>query len=100
MFDFTKCSDDLTFHDVKNKKVIGKMKGETKDVVFADFVRLKSEMHSYVKEDNEGEENAKKIYIKMNFFYFRKIRHKMKRIQSKSYQLSRICEVHKVFIIF
>lgn len=60
MFDFTECSDDFTFHDVKNKKVIAKMKGETKDVVFADFVRLKSEMHSYVQQDNEGEENAKK----------------------------------------
>ena len=73
MFDFTECSDDLTFHDVKNKKVIAKMKGETKDVVFADFVRLKSEMHSYVQQDNEGEENAKKKkkIIKMNFFYFR-----------------------------
>ena len=60
MFDFTECSDDLKFHDVKNKKVIAKMKGETKDVVFADFVRLKSEMHSYVQQDNKGEENAKK----------------------------------------
>lgn len=71
MFDFTECSDDLKFHDVKNK-VIAKMKGETKDVVFADFVRLKSEMHSYVQQDNKGEENAKKKKItKMNFFYFR-----------------------------
>ena len=69
MFDLIEYPDDSTFYDLKNKKVIGKMKVETKGVVIADFVRLKSKMYWYIKEDNEGEEKAKEIVKRI---YFRK----------------------------
>ena len=50
MFDFNKYPDNSRFYDMKNKKLIAKMKDETKHVFIADFIRLKCKMYSYIKK--------------------------------------------------
>ena len=37
----------------KKKKLIDKVKGETKRVTIVEFVGLKSKIYSYIKKDNE-----------------------------------------------
>ena len=54
MFDFSKYPDNSRFYHVKNTKVIGKMKNETKCVHVDELAGLKSKLYSYIKEDNEG----------------------------------------------
>ena len=47
MFDSSKYPDISRFYDVEDKKVIGKMKDETKGV---SIVGLKFKMYSYIKK--------------------------------------------------
>lgn len=61
MSDFTEYPDNSRFYDMKNKKIIGKMKDETKSVSIVEFVELKSQIDSYIKEDKEGDKKAKGI---------------------------------------
>ena len=42
MFGFGEYQDDSRFFNVKNKNVVGKMTGETKGVVIAEFVGFSS----------------------------------------------------------
>ena len=92
LFDFSNYSKDSKFFDETNKKVIGKMKDEFGGVIVNEFVRLKSKMYSMKKIDGkECNTAAKGVSIATKFDKFedvlfneKTIRHKMKRIQSKS----------------
>lgn len=61
MSDFTEYPDNSRFYDMENKKIIGKMNDETKNVPIVKFVALKSHIDSYIKEDKEGDKKAKGI---------------------------------------
>ena len=50
-FDFSDYNKNSGFYDPTNKKVIGKMKDETKGVLIVEFVGLRSKMYSYVQND-------------------------------------------------
>ena len=63
MFDFSKYPDNSRIYDVKDKKVIGKMKDETKCVP----IGLKCKMCSCIEKDvrwgrRKGKRNLKKHY--------------------------------------
>lgn len=51
LFDFNKYPVDSRYHDPA-KKMIGKMKDETKGIIIDDPVELKSKMHSLAMVDN------------------------------------------------
>lgn len=51
MFDFNKYPVDSRYHDPA-KKMIGRMKDETKGIIINDPVELKSKMHSLAMVDN------------------------------------------------
>ena len=53
MFDFSEHPGNSWFYDVKKKKLIDKVKGETKLVTIVEFVGLKSKIYSYIKNDNK-----------------------------------------------
>ena len=58
-FDFSGYKETSDFYDLKNKKVIGKMKDETAGVPIAEFVGLRSKMYSFVTNDEKGCKTAK-----------------------------------------
>ena len=60
-FDFSGYKETSDFYDLKNKKVIGKMKDETAGVPIVEFVGLRSKMYSYVTNDEKGCKTAKGI---------------------------------------
>ena len=60
-FDLSKYPKNSKFYDETNKNVIGKMKDETKGVLLVVFVRVKSKMHSFIKEDDIGDKKGKGI---------------------------------------
>ena len=60
-FDFSSYKETSDFYDLKNKKVIGKMKDETAGVPIVEFVGLRSKMYSYVTNDEKGCKTAKGI---------------------------------------
>ena len=89
LFDFSNYSKDSKFFDDANKKVIGKMKDEFGGVIATEFVGLKSKMYSIKKTDDKESNTAKGVHIatelaKDVLFYKKSIKHKMKRIQTKS----------------
>ena len=45
----------------KQKKVIKKMKDETKDIPIAEFIALKNKMHSFIKIDDKGGKKPKGV---------------------------------------
>ena len=47
MFDFSEYPNNSRFYDVKNKKITGKIKDETKELP---IVRLKFQMYSSIKK--------------------------------------------------
>ena len=92
--DFSNYSKDLMFFDDANKKVIGKMKYEFEIVIAAEFVGLKSKMHSIKKIDGRESNTAKEVSITSEFNEFKYvlfnkkiIRLKMKRIQAKKHKI-------------
>ena len=103
MFDFCEYSDNSRFYDVKIKKVIGKMKDYIKVVLIVEFVGLKSNIYSCVKEDNEGDKKVKGINKDVKnimheeyenaLFEKKQMRHNVERIQGKSHK-----EVDEVFL--
>ena len=104
MFDFCEYPDNSRFYNVKIKKVIGKMKDYIKVVVIVEFVGLKSNIYSRVKEDNEGDKKVKGINkdvvknimheeYENTLFEKKQMRHNKERIQGKSHK-----EVDKVFL--
>ena len=60
-FDFSDYNKNSGFYDPTNKKVIGKMKDETKGVPIVEFVELRSKMYSYVQNDKITCKKAKRI---------------------------------------
>ena len=94
MFDFSNYSKDSKFFDEANKKVIGKMKDEFGGVIVIEFVGLKSKIYSIKNIDGRECNTAKGVSIATEFDKFKDVlfnekivRHKMKRIQSKKYNL-------------
>ena len=60
-FDFSDYNKNSGFYDPKNKKVIGKMKDETKGVPIVEFIGLRSKMYNYVQNDEITCKKAKGI---------------------------------------
>ena len=60
-FDFSDYDKNLGFCDPTNKKVIGKMKDETKGVPIVEFIGLRSKMYSYVQNNEITCKKAKEI---------------------------------------
>ena len=61
LFDFSDYSQDANFFDPVNKKVIGKMKDESKGKIISEFVGLKSKMYSLIVADDEEVKKAKAV---------------------------------------
>ena len=94
LFDFSSYSMGSRFYDVRNKKVIGKMKDEMGGKVISGFIGLKSKMYSLITVDDEEKIRAKGVNVKLkhNEFYDvsfnnKVVRHNMKRIQAKKQKL-------------
>ena len=98
-FDFSGYKETSDFYDLKNKKVIGKMKDETAGVPIVEFVGLRSKMYSYVTNDEKGCKTAKGIKknvvrnllkhedYKNTLFNNCQMFHKMKSIRSENHKI-------------
>ena len=94
LFDFSNYSNDSTFYDDTNKKVIGKMKDEYGGAIIDQFTGLKSKIYS-IKIINGSESSTTKgvnIVTEFNEFKYvlfnkKVIRHNMKRIQAKKHKI-------------
>ena len=105
-FDFSGYKETSDFYDLKNKKVIGKMKDETAGVPIVEFVGLRSKMYSYVTKDEKGCKTAKGIKknvvrnllkhedYKNTLFNNRQMFHKMKSIRSENHKIYSV-EINK-----
>ena len=106
LLDFSNYSKDSKFFDETDKKVIDKMKDEFGGDIVNEFVGLKSKMHSMKKIDGKECNTAKGVSIATEFDKFKdvlfneKIRHKMKRIQSKKHKLGTYETDKNIFVIF
>ena len=85
-FDFSDYPLDSKFFDPANKKVIGKMKDESKGRNIKEFIGLKSKMYSLIAVDKEEVTKAKGVNKKIKhkefvdvLFNKKVIRHNMKR---------------------
>ena len=88
---FSNYPKDLKFFNETNKKVIGKMKDRK---IIDEFVGLKSKMYSMKNIDDKGSNTAKAVNIetesnefKDSLFNKKRIRHKMKKFQSKKHKI-------------
>ena len=100
LFDFRDYPRDSEFFYPVNKKVIGKAKDEFKEKIISEFIRLKSKIYSLIAVGGKEIKNAKgvkknvvqninhKEYIDVLFNKIM-IRHNMKRIQNKCWNLWR-----------
>ena len=61
LFDFSEYRADLKFYDSINKKVLGKMKDESKGQIITEFIGLKSKMDSLTSIDNKEISKAKEV---------------------------------------
>ena len=96
-FDFSGYKEASDFYDLKNKKVIGKMKDETAGEPIVEFVGLRSKMYSYVTNDEKGCKTAKGIkknvvrnllkHEDYTLFNNRQMFHKMKSIRSENHKI-------------
>ena len=94
LFDFSEYPVNSKYYDNSNKKVLGKMKDEFNGVKIAEFVGLKSKMYSLIISDdievNKAKGRNKKLrhneYLDV-LFDKKVVRHSMKRIQSKLYDI-------------
>ena len=102
LFDLSDYPLHSTFFDLVNKKVIGKMKDESKGKVISEFADLKSKMCSLISVDNEEvtrvkEVNKKILHKEFVSVLFNKkvIRHNMKRIQGKLHRIGTydVCKI-------
>ena len=71
LFDFSNYPKDSTFFDETNKKVIGKMKDESKGKIISEFVGLKSRMYSMKNIDGKKSNMAKGVNIAPEFNEFK-----------------------------
>ena len=85
-----------------NKKVIGKMKDVSEGKVIDEFVELNSKMYSMKNVEGKEYNTKKGVNIatefnefKDTFFNKKVLRHKMKRIQSKKYEIGTY-EINKI----
>ena len=90
------------FSDPVNKKVISKMKDESKGKIISDFAGLKSKMYSLIDVYDEEVTKAKGVNKKIKhkefvdvLFNKKMIRHNMKRIQSKFHKTGtyNVCKI-------
>ena len=98
LFDFRDYPWDSEFFYPVNKKVIGKAKDEFKEKIISEFIGLKSKIYSLIAVGGKEIKNAKgvkknvvqninhKEYIDVLFNKIM-IRHNMKRIQNKCWNL-------------
>ena len=94
LFDFNNYSENSKFFEETNKKVIGKMKDESKRKITDEFVGLKRKIHSMKNIDDKESNTAKGVKIATDFNKFKDtlfnkkiLRNKMRRIQSKKHKL-------------
>ena len=94
LFDFSNYSEDWKFFDHANKKVIGKMKGESEGKIIGEFIEGTSMMDSMKNIDGKDSNTAKGVNIVTEFNEFidtlfnkKIIRHKMRRIQGKKHKM-------------
>ena len=102
LFDFSNYPEDSKFFDQANKKVIDKMKDESKGKLIGEFVGLKSKMYSMKNIDGKEYNTAKGVNIATEFSEFKDslfnekvIRHIMRRIQGKKHKM-RTYEINKI----
>ena len=100
-------AENSPFYDKTNKKVSGKFKDEAAGLVIKEFIGLRSEMYSYIKNNNENSKTArgiKKIFIKKDIkkedyknilFNIKEMYHTMKTIKSGHHELGSY-ELNKV----
>ena len=94
LFDFSGYQIDLKYYDGTNKEVLGKMKDEFNGVKIVEFVGLKSKIYSLIRVDfrevNKAKGTNKKLRLEEYadvLFNKNVVRHNMKRIQSKLYEI-------------
>ena len=108
-FYFSDYPRDSKFFYTANKKVIGKMKDGFKEEKIGEFVGLKAKMYSLVSAD--GRENKKVKGVNKNVvkntrqevfvdvLLNKKMRHSMRRIQSKSQRIGNL-DVSRIYVSF
>ena len=69
LLDFSEYPIDSKYHDVSNKKVLGKMKDEFKGQKIVEFVGLKPKMYSLISIDNKVSK-AKGVNKKLRYTEF------------------------------
>ena len=106
-FDNSDYPQDSQYFNTTNKKVIGKFKDEAAGIPITEFVGLRSNMYSYMKDNDKGGKTAKGIkknIIKKNIthenyknvlFNNEQMHHTMKTIRSNLHQLGSY-ELNKV----
>ena len=67
LVDFSNYPKDSKFYDETNKKVIVKMKDESKGKIIGEFVGLKSKMYSMKNIDGKESNTAKGVNIATEF---------------------------------
>ena len=94
LFDLSNLPVSSKYYCSDNKKVVGKMKNEYGGKLILTFVGLKSKMYSILDESNNEKSISKghNAFIEFQEFYdtpFKKkiLRHKMRGIKSKNYNL-------------
>ena len=118
-FDFSNYPKDSKFFEETNKKVINKMKDESKRKIAGEFIGLKSKMHSVKKIDRKESSTTKGVNIATKFNDFKDtlfnkkivrlmflktlfntkiVRHKMRRIQCKKHKLGPY-EINKISLL-
>ena len=92
--------------DETNKTVTGKMEDESEGKIIGEFVGLKSKTYSMQNIDGKESNTAKGVNVATEFNEFKNtllnkkiIRHKLKRIQSKKYNLGTY-EINKISLSY
>ena len=93
LFDLSNYPKDSKFFNPVNEKAVGKNKDEHKGKPIRKFVGIKSKIHRILLDDGKEFDTAKGVNIAMEFneynyiLFNKKIRHKMKRVQSKKHKI-------------
>ena len=65
LFDFSGYPINSDYHNISNKKVLGKMKDERNGIKIVEFVGLKSKMYSLISADDKEINKAKRVNKKL-----------------------------------
>ena len=94
LFDFSGYPKDSVYYGDENKKALGKTKNEFNGNKIHEFVGLRTKMYSLSSYDGWEVNKAKEINLELRhqeyidvLFGKKGVRHKMKRIQSKSHEI-------------